>query len=233
MTKQPRIALLDETISFPPLTDAWEGLLAVGGDLSEARLIAAYENGIFPWYGENDPILWWAPEKRSILALDELKISKSMRNVLNRNEFEIRVDTAFKEVVQFCADIRKNDEGTWISVEIIEAYHRLHKLGLAHSFESWSNGELVGGLYGISIGKMFFGESMFSAKSNASKAAFIALVRWAKHRNFGPIDCQISNPHLVSLGAKEIEREEYMQLLRTHLSNGPTIKGPWTLNWPN
>lgn len=229
MTKQPRIALLDETISFPPLKDAWEGLLAVGGDLSEARLIAAYENGIFPWYGENDPILWWAPEKRSILALDDLKISKSMRNVINRDIFEIRVDTAFKAVVQHCADIRKNDEGTWISKEIIDAYEQLHQLGLAHSFEAWSSGKLVGGLYGVSIGKMFFGESMFSAKSNASKAAFIALVEWAKRQDFGPIDCQISNPHLVSLGAKEIDRDEYMQLLRTHLSNGQTIKGPWTL----
>ncbi|MDG2209337.1 MAG: leucyl/phenylalanyl-tRNA--protein transferase [Flavobacteriales bacterium] len=226
-TNQPRIALLDDDLTFPPLDQAWEGLLAIGGDLSESRLIAAYESGVFPWYGEEDPILWWAPENRSILPLDQLRITKSMRNVLNRKQFNIRMDTAFESVIRSCGDIRRDGEGTWISEEIIDAYLGLHRLGLAHSVEAWENGELVGGLYGLSIGRMFFGESMFSTSNNASKAAFIHLVGWAKERGFGPIDCQIQNPHLASLGAIEIPRGEYMMLMQQHLKAEKTIKGPW------
>ena len=229
MTEQPRIALLDHTIGFPPLHEAWEGLLAIGGDLNEARLIAAYEGGIFPWYGENEPILWWAPENRCIVRLEDLKISKSMRNVLNRKDFKVKIDTKFEEVVRNCGELRKNGEGTWISEEIIQAYLRLHELGLAHSFETWRNGKLIGGLYGVSIGHMFFGESMYSSESNASKIAFIHLIEWAKRNNFGPIDCQIQNNHLNSLGAIEIQRDEFMSLLRTHLNNGKTIRGSWNL----
>ena len=229
MTEQPRIALLDDTLGFPPLHEAWEGLLAIGGDLNEARLIAAYEGGIFPWYGENEPILWWAPEKRCIVRLEDLKISKSMRNVLNRKDFKVKIDTKFEEVVRNCGELRKNGEGTWISEEIIQAYLRLHELGLAHSFETWRNGKLIGGLYGVSIGHMFFGESMYSSESNASKIAFIHLIEWAKRNNFGPIDCQIQNNHLNSLGAIEIQRDEFMSLLRTHLNNGKTIRGSWNL----
>jgi leucyl/phenylalanyl-tRNA--protein transferase len=229
MTEQPRVALLDETIGFPPLHEAWEGLLAIGGDLNEARLIAAYEGGIFPWYGENEPILWWAPEKRCIVRLEDLKISKSMRNVLNRKDFTVKIDTKFEEVVRNCGELRKDGEGTWISEEIIQAYLRLHELGLAHSFETWRNGKLIGGLYGVSIGHMFFGESMYSSESNASKIAFIHLIEWAKRNNFGPIDCQIQNNHLNSLGAIEIQRDEFMSLLRTHLNNGKTIRGSWNL----
>ena len=229
MTEQPRIALLDDTISFPPLHEAWEGLLAIGGDLNEARLIAAYEGGIFPWYGENEPILWWAPEKRCIVRLEDLKISKSMRNVLNRKDFTVKIDTKFEEVVRNCGELRKDGEGTWISEEIIQAYLRLYELGLAHSFETWRNGKLIGGLYGVSIGHMFFGESMYSSENNASKIAFIHLIEWAKLNNFGPIDCQIQNNHLNSLGAIEIQRDEFMSLLRTHLNNGKTIRGSWNL----
>lgn len=230
MDQEPKVTLLDETIAFPPVEDAWEGLLAVGGDLQEARLIAAYEHGVFPWYGEEDPILWWAPEERSILYLDKLHVSKSMRSVINQNRFELRIDTAFAEVIQACADVRSNTEGTWISKDIIEAYIRLHELGLAHSFEAWRNGNLVGGLYGVSIGHMFFGESMFSAESNASKFAFINLVEWAKDNGYGPIDCQISNPHLASLGAEIISRQAYTKLLRTHLAAGKTRRGKWTIH---
>jgi leucyl/phenylalanyl-tRNA--protein transferase len=229
MTKQPRIAMLDDTIGFPPLHEAWEGLLAIGGDLNEARLIAAYEGGIFPWYGENDPILWWAPEKRCIARLEDLKISKSMRNVLNRKDFQVKVDTKFEEVIRNCGELRKDGEGTWISEEIVQAYLRLHELGLAHSFETWRNGKLIGGLYGVSIGRMFFGESMYSSESNASKIAFIHLIEWARRNHFGPIDCQIQNNHLSSLGAIEIQRDEFMSLLRTHLNNGKTIRGRWNL----
>jgi leucyl/phenylalanyl-tRNA--protein transferase len=227
-SNQPRIALLTDDLSFPPLHESWEGLLAVGGDLSEARLIAAYEAGVFPWYGEEDPILWWAPEKRSILHLEELNVSKSMRNILNRGLFEIRMDTCFEQVVRACGDIRREGEGTWISEEITEAYVALHRLGLAHSVETWHNGELVGGLYGISIGRMFFGESMFSLMNNASKVAFIHLVQWAKMRGFGPIDCQVQNPHLATLGAREIERAHYMEILDAYLKKHATIKGTWS-----
>lgn len=230
MEKEPKVTLLDETIAFPPVEEAWEGLLAVGGDLQEARLIAAYEHGVFPWYGENDPILWWAPEERSVLYLDKLHIAKSMRTVLNRNHFELRIDTAFDRVIQACADVRMSTEGTWISEDIIQAYIRLHELGLAHSFEAWKDGKLAGGLYGVSIGRMFFGESMFSRESNASKFAFIHLVDWAKHHGFGPIDCQISNPHLATLGAEIIPRSTYTKLLRTHLAAGKTLRGKWTIH---
>tara|TARA_B110000285_G_scaffold230053_1_gene295936 strand:- start:708 stop:1412 length:705 start_codon:yes stop_codon:yes gene_type:complete len=225
---QPRIALLTDDLNFPPLEESWEGLLAVGGDLSEARLISAYESGIFPWYGEEDPILWWAPEKRSILHLNELNISKSMRNVINRGVYEIRMDTSFEQVIRSCGDIRRDGEGTWISEEIIQAYIALHRLGLAHSVESWHNNELVGGLYGVSIGRMFFGESMFSLMNNASKTAFIHLVKWAGERGFGPIDCQVQNPHLASLGAREIDRTAYMALLESHLKKAPTLRGVWS-----
>lgn len=230
MEKEPKVTLLDDTIAFPPVEEAWEGLLAVGGDLQEARLIAAYEHGVFPWYGENDPILWWAPEERSVLYLDQLHIAKSMRSVLNRNHFELRIDTAFDEVIQACADVRMNAEGTWISDDIIQAYIRLHELGLAHSFEAWKDGRLAGGLYGVSIGRMFFGESMFSRENNASKFAFIRLVDWAKRHEFGPIDCQINNSHLATLGAEIIPRTTYTKLLRTYLAAGKTLRGKWTIH---
>ncbi|MAI22893.1 MAG: leucyl/phenylalanyl-tRNA--protein transferase [Flavobacteriales bacterium] len=230
MQNAPKVALLDETISFPAIEEAWEGLLAIGGDLEEARLIAAYEHGVFPWYGENDPILWWAPEERSVLFLENLHIAKSMRSVLNSHRFELRIDTAFSQVIQTCADVRSNKEGTWISQDIIDAYIRLHELGLAHSFEAWREDRLVGGLYGISIGRMFFGESMFSLESNASKFCFIQLVQWAKKNGYGPIDCQISNSHLISMGAKNIPREAYSRLLRTHLAAGKTRRGKWTIH---
>lgn len=230
MQNAPKVTLLDGTIAFPPIEEAWEGLLAIGGDLTEARLIAAYEHGVFPWYGENDPILWWAPEERSVLFLDSLHIAKSMRSVLNSNRFELKIDTAFERVIQACADVRSATEGTWISQDIIEAYIRLHDLGLAHSFEAWREGELVGGLYGVSIGCMFFGESMFSLESNASKFCFIQLVEWAKANGYGPIDCQISNAHLLSLGAEIIPREAYTKLLRTYLAAGKTRRGKWTIH---
>jgi leucyl/phenylalanyl-tRNA--protein transferase len=152
-----------------------------------------------------------------------------MRNVLNRKDFTVKTDTKFEEVVRNCGELRKDGEGTWISEEIIQAYLRLHELGLAHSFETWRNGKLIGGLYGVSIGHMFFGESMYSSESNASKIAFIHLIEWAKRNNFGPIDCQIQNNHLNSLGAIEIQRDEFMSLLRTHLNNGKTIRGSWNL----
>lgn len=224
--RQPKIALLDDELHFPPVSAAHDGLLAVGGDLSAARLILAYESGIFPWSGEDTPLLWWAPEERSVLPLDKIRIHKSMRNVLNRNNFEIRMDTAFGEVIERCA--RHGRPETWITQEFIDGYRGLHELGMAHSIEAWENGQLVGGLYGVSAGQMFFGESMFSAAPNASKAALLGLVRLLKAWGFGPIDCQIQNPHLATLGAEEIDRDKFMSELAYHLHAGPTRLGSWS-----
>lgn len=227
------ITLLDETLHFPAVDTAVEGLLAVGGDLSPARLLAAYESGIFPWYDEDSPPLWWSPEERAVLFLDDLKVSKSMRSTLRNGGFTITMDRAFAEVIQACKDTRETaGEGTWIVQETIEGYRALHELGMAHSVETWKNGELVGGLYGVSIGRMFFGESMFARQSNASKAAFISLVGWLKERGFGPLDCQIQNDHLASLGVTTIPRSEFMDLLQTHLAAGETIRGPWSYAAP-
>ena len=228
------ITLLDETLNFPPVETAVEGLLAVGGDLSPARLLAAYESGIFPWYDEDSPPLWWSPEERAVLFLEDLKVSKSMRSTLRNGGFTFTMDRAFDAVIRACKETREaTGEGTWIVEETIEGYCALHELGMAHSVETWKEGTLVGGLYGVSIGRMFFGESMFARESNASKGAFIALVRWLKARGFGPLDCQIQNDHLASLGAKTIPRQEFMDLLDQHLATGETIRGPWSFDLPN
>ena len=226
-----QIRLLDDDISFPPVEEALaEGLLAVGGDLSPARLISAYEHGVFPWYNPGEMIMWWAPLTRAIIALDEIRIHKSMRNELNKNRYKIKYDTEFSEVVKECAlSKRGEDEAeTWISRDIHQAYCNLHDLGIAHSVEAWQDDELVGGLYGVSIGSMFFGESMFSKATNASKVALINLSENLKNWGFGPIDCQIMNPHLKSLGAKGIPRSEFKKLLEKHLTSSPTKKDPWT-----
>lgn len=224
-----KIRLLDSDLEFPPVNDASpEGILAVGGDLSPSRLIAAYEHGAFPWYNPGEPILWWAPPKRAILPLENLRIHKSMRNELNKGRYKITFDTCFSEVVKNCANIqRPEDAHTWISNDIHSAYCNLHKLGLAHSVEAWLDGELAGGLYGVSIGQMFFGESMFSKSTNASKVAFIHLVEKLKSWGFGPIDCQIINTHLESLGAIEISREDFSTLLAKKIKSAPTAKGSW------
>lgn len=227
------IPLLDETLDFPPVEKSVNGLVAVGGDLSPARLIAAYEAGIFPWYNEDDPPLWWCPEERAILPPEEIRVSKSMRSVLRNAGYSFTMDEAFSEVMAACREVRTEiGEETWISDEILVGYRALHDLGMAHSVETWHEGQLVGGLYGVSIGRMFFGESMFSRRSNASKAAFIQLAKWLEVRGFGPIDCQIQNPHLSSLGAFDIPRSEFLGLLPQFLSAGPTLKGKWTFDAP-
>lgn len=226
-----QIQLLDENIEFPSVDKANEmGLLAVGGDLSPARLIAAYEHGVFPWFNPGEEILWWAPKTRAIIPLDEVKIHKSMRNILNREIYKVTFDTCFDEVVKGCAtaDRGNPNEGTWISSDIHNAYCNLHELGLAHSVEVWEDEKLVGGLYGVSIGTMFFGESMFSNSPNSSKVALIKLAQTLKKWDFGPIDCQIMNEHLGTLGAKEITRGEFQKLLNFHLTSLPTKKGAWT-----
>lgn len=200
---------------FPDVTEADKhGILAVGGDLSPERLILAYKSGIFPWFDSDEPILWWSPAQRMVLFPDELVVSRSMRTVLRKEIFKVTFNKDFRAVISNCSQISRNGQrGTWISKDMIEAYVKLHDLGYAKSVEVWQNGELVGGLYGIDLGHMFCGESMFSKVSNASKVAFITLVENLKIRQYKLIDCQVHNDHLESLGAREIERQEFMEML--------------------
>ncbi len=202
-------------LSFPCVTTATpEGLLAYGGDLSPSRLLLAYRNGIFPWYNHDDPILWWSPNPRLVLYLDEFILRKSLKKRIKH--FEIRYDTAFKEVMLECGTIDRHDQkGSWIIPEVIEGYSVLFDMGYAHSVEAWQEGKLVGGLYGVCIGKMFYGESMFAKVSDASKVAFAHLVERLKGEGFELIDCQIPSPHLESLGARTINRERFVE----HLQN--------------
>ncbi|HQT27526.1 MAG TPA: leucyl/phenylalanyl-tRNA--protein transferase [Burkholderiales bacterium] len=189
------------------------GLLAAGGDLSPERLVEAYSQGIFPWFGEGDPVLWWSPDPRLVLFPEELKISRSLGKSLKRKDYEIRTDSAFEAVMRKCAEPRKEDEGTWISEAMIEAYCSLHEMGIAHSVETWADDRLVGGLYGVSMGKIFFGESMFSRRTDASKIAFVHLVIQLGRWGFRMIDCQVKTGHLVSLGAREIPRSDFSHKL--------------------
>lgn len=202
---------------FPPTRLALRepnGLLAAGGDLSPQRILAAYSQGIFPWFSEGEPILWWSPAPRMVLCPAELKVSRSMDKVLRNQRYEIRVDTAFREVMSACSEPRSQQQGTWIVPEMVDAYCRLHQLGYAHSFETWVDGELVGGLYGIGLGLMFYGESMFSRRSNASKLAFIHMVRHLQAQGVTMIDCQMHTRHLQSLGAKLVSRQTFLATLK-------------------
>jgi len=190
---------------FPPLETALvkpNGLLAAGGDLSPERLIEAYRSGIFPWFNANETILWWSPDPRMVLFPSELRISRSLNKILRNSNYEVRVDSAFSQVIQACAEPRKGQSGTWIHSDMVSAYTVLHEMGLAHSVETWVGGELVGGLYGIAQGKMFFGESMFSRTHDASKIAFVHLVKQLERWNFKMIDCQMKTTHLASFGAR-------------------------------
>ena len=206
---------ISEELFFPPVYEAnSDGILAVGGDLSPERLLLAYKSGIFPWFEGDEPILWWAPNPRMVLFLDELVVSKSMRNILNRNIFKVTFNQNFREVISNCKKIkRENQSGTWITNEMMEAYCKLNELGIAKSVEVWQNGTLVGGLYGIDLGTIFCGESMFSKVSNASKVAFIALANQLKEGDYKLLDCQVYNEHLDSLGCREIQREDFMRFL--------------------
>lgn len=218
--------MLNSECFFPePEMASSEGLLALGGDLSPDRLLLAYQMGIFPWFSPGDPIMWWSPDPRCVLFPEQLKISKSMRNILNRKMFDITYDQAFDEVVVACGEAKRKEDGTWIGDEIRVAYSNLHLLGMAHSVEVWTEGELVGGLYGVAIGSIFFGESMFSKQNNASKAGLIHLLRDSRF-NFDMVDCQIYNDHLSSLGAIEISRAEFLRKLSDGLSSD-TPKGNW------
>lgn len=208
--------LLSNSLSFPPVESADEdGLLAIGGDLDPERLLLAYQNGIFPWYNEAEPICWWCPDPRFVLFPDELKVSRNMSRVLRKNNFSFTTNSSFRQVIKNCKTVtRTGQDGTWISPAVENAYSRMHELGYAHSAETWLNGNLVGGLYGIKLGKVFFGESMFSYISDSSKFAFIKYVQQLKSEGITLIDCQVYTPHLESLGARMIPRQQFLNSLK-------------------
>jgi leucyl/phenylalanyl-tRNA---protein transferase len=223
----PVFQLSTELLFPPPQFARKDGLLAVGGDLSAERLLLAYSQGIFPWYSPGDPILWWAPSPRLILEPAAFHLSRRLAREVRKGTFQVTMDSAFAEVIHFCADLHlRRHEGTWISPEMIEAYIGLHHSGHAHSVECWLNGELAGGLYGVSLGTVFFGESMFSRFANSSKIALAALCRQLADWNFEMIDCQMKTSHLLRLGAREIPGEEFRQRL-AHALKGPARTGKW------
>jgi len=225
----PVFYLSENTHIFPPpfLADD-TGLLAIGGDLSVPRLIKAYSAGIFPWYNEDEPILWWSPDPRLVLFPGELHISRSLAKIIRKNDYEISVDKAFKDVITKCREVHtETKSGTWLVDEMVNAYMLLHERGYAHSVEAWKDGELVGGLYGVSIGKCFFGESMFSTSDNSSKVAFAVFTKWLVKMGFEMIDCQVATKYLSSFGAREIARKEFLALLAKSIAK-PGIFGSWT-----
>ncbi|MFC2116038.1 leucyl/phenylalanyl-tRNA--protein transferase [Bacteroidota bacterium] len=206
-----------------------DGLLAAGGSLEPEVLLEAYSRGIFPWYSQGSPILWWSPDPRMVLFPDRFRISKSLKQTLKKSVFEIRMDTVFEDVIRHCSQQpRPGQEGTWITAEMIDAYIRLHEAGYAHSVESWKEGKLAGGLYGVSLGGAFFGESMFHLERDASKIAFFHLVEFVKDRDFDLIDAQQSTSHLKSLGAAEISRQKFLDLLARSLQK-KTLMGRWEI----
>ena len=225
------VFLLSDKIEFPPphlATD--DGLLAVGGDLSQERLLLAYKMGIFPWFSGEEPIIWWSPDPRLVLYPWEMKVSRSLNITINKGVFHVTMDTAFDQVINECARIRlRNNEETWLVENMIDAYCKLHELGFAHSVESWFKGELAGGLYGVSLGRCFFGESMFTRKSDASKVALVALCNHLKALSFDMIDCQVVSEHLIRFGAREIPRSQFISQLEKSLE-ADTISGRWTFH---
>ncbi len=224
-----------DSIAFPhpDLADS-DGILAIGGDLSAERLLHAYENGIFPWFNEGDPIIWWSPDPRFVLYPEELKVSRSMRPYFNQRRFEVTFDRQFDAVMRACQRMRRKGQpgGTWITEDMVRAYSQLHEMGFAHSVEVWQKDQLVGGLYGIALGQCFFGESMFARVSNASKFGFITLVKWLEKEGYTLIDCQQRTRHLESLGARGVDRTDFLDYLS---ANGqyPTQRGSWTLSTEN
>jgi leucyl/phenylalanyl-tRNA--protein transferase len=221
---------LPREVAFPDPRDAEpDGLLAVGGDLSPERLVAAYAAGIFPWYGPGSPILWWSPDPRLVLLPERLHVPRSLARTLRRGRYRVTADTAFSEVIRACAATgRPGQDGTWITADMVAAYERLHALGLAHSFEAWEGEALAGGLYGVSLGAAFFGESMFSRRPDASKAAFVRSVEHLREAGVGLVDCQVRTDHLVRFGAEELPREAFLGRLEAALA-APTRRGRWVL----
>jgi leucyl/phenylalanyl-tRNA---protein transferase len=217
---------------FPPVQRALRepnGLLAAGGDLSLHRLLDAYRRGIFPWYSEGEPVLWWSPDPRMVLAPAEISISRSLKKRIRSRVYEVRADTCFTKVMRACAEPRDGQAGTWITEDIVSAYSALHAAGLAHSVEAWREGELVGGLYGVAIGGMFYGESMFTRAADASKVSLAHLARQLERWRFGMIDCQMQTSHLASMGARTLSRRDFIAAL-SELINYPTPTGPWRLD---
>ena len=216
MPMKPITWLAPDSLEFPPVSEAFTdppGLLAAGGDLKPERLLAAYARGIFPWYDDSSPILWWSPDPRMVLEPSQVHVSRSLAKVIRQQRFRISMDTAFADVIRHCAALRAEREGTWITDEMQAAYTTLHGLGHAHSVEVWQDTQLVGGLYGIAMGKLFFGESMFSLVPNSSKLAFVALARQLEKWNFALIDCQMPTDHLQRLGAEPMSRADFQQVL--------------------
>jgi leucyl/phenylalanyl-tRNA--protein transferase len=215
--------------AFPSIHTALRkpnGLLAIGGCLSTQRLINAYRQGVFPWYNPNEPILWWSPDPRLVLFPDRLDVSRSLRKTLKKNRFLITFDKAFSGVLAACAEPRKEEAGTWITREVSDAYNELHRIGIAHSVEAWIDGELVGGLYGVAMGQVFFGESMFHSITDASKVAFVNLVEQLKSWNFQLIDCQVHTNYLTRFGAQELERTQFAALLDQYCDR-PVAETAW------
>jgi leucyl/phenylalanyl-tRNA--protein transferase len=225
------IPWLDSKSPFPLLDTALaepNGLLAAGADLSPERVIDAYRRGIYPWFSKGQPVLWWSPDPRMVLYVHELRVSRSLAKRIRRREFEVRVDTAFDRVIAACAGVARDDQsGTWITDEMAYTYRRLHVLGYAHSVEAWRDSQLVGGLYGLALGKVFFGESMFAHVSDASKVSLVALVRLLQRRGVPMIDCQQETPHLASMGARPISRRDFAREL-TELINSNAAPAGWT-----
>ena len=220
---------LTRELRFPSPEHAEDGLLAVGGDLRPERLLLAYRSGIFPWYDERSPILWHSPDPRAVFVVDDFHVGRTLRKLINKGVYRTRVDTAFAAVIRQCKEAyRPGQRGTWITDEMEAAYVKLHQLGYAHSVETWLGDKLVGGLYGVSIGRMFFGESMFSLADDASKVAYVALVEKVKSLGMRYIDSQVINAHTTSLGAVEWPRAHYLDVLKTELEAAPTVLGPWT-----
>jgi leucyl/phenylalanyl-tRNA--protein transferase len=226
----PVYQLSEDLVFPPPHLASKSGLLAIGGDLSRERLLLAYSMGIFPWYSAGEPILWWSPDPRLVLYPDEFKVSKSLKKIIKKQAFRVTMDRAFEDVITQCAQVRlENQEGTWIVDDMVQAYCRLHESGFAHSVEAWRDDILAGGLYGVSLGKFFFGESMFTRITNASKVALVALVEYLQARNFALIDCQIATEHLISFGAREISRARYLKELAGAMKNS-SRHDKWTFS---
>jgi leucyl/phenylalanyl-tRNA--protein transferase len=220
---------LDDRLQFPPVHLAEDGLLALGGDLRPERLLLGYTQGIFPWYAENLPILWHSPDPRMVMTTRDLVVQRSLRKAIRRRPYDLRMDTAFGAVLEGCASVpRPGQTGTWLIPEMVDAYTRLHELGFAHSIEAWDGTTLAGGLYGVSLGAAFFGESMFARAPDASKIAFVAAVRQLDAWGIGLIDCQVHTEHLERFGAYEVPRLDYLELLHTALDE-PTRRGKWQL----
>lgn len=223
------IPFLSPDDPFPPVDLALQvpnGLLAAGGDLTPERLLAAYREGVFPWFGDEDPILWWSPDPRMVLYTNEVHVSRSLNKVINAHRFRVTLDQAFRDVIKGCAGARRDHEGTWITQAMEEAYVRLAELGHAHSVEAWQGDTLVGGLYGVAMGRMFFGESMFTRVTDASKVTLVTLARQLERWKMPLIDCQMSTPHLASLGARDVPRTDFLAEVR-YLVQQPAVPAPW------